>query len=70
MDRFSNRVFIDKAVAGWTGKSDIDHIQRVGDYLYFSGGFQPDSIKALDLLRVTSINSDGDPLYAVIAQAK
>eukprot|EP01036_Dinobryon_divergens_P022963 gene22962-31269_t len=30
---FSNRVFIDKAVSLWTGKSDLDHIETVGSYL-------------------------------------
>lgn len=33
MNSFSNRVFIDKAVSLWTGKSDLDHIETVGSYL-------------------------------------
>jgi ubiquinone/menaquinone biosynthesis C-methylase UbiE len=30
---FSNRIFISKAIAAWTGKSDLDHIERVGGYI-------------------------------------
>ena len=60
---FSNRVFIDKAVSAWTGKSDLVHLGTVGDYIHFSKGFLDDSLKAYDLTQ----NSNGDPLYAVQA---
>lgn len=62
---FSNRVFIDKAVAVWTGKSDLDHMETVGSYLYLTKKFDEKSIRALDLS--PSVNQ-GDPLYAVIAE--
>jgi hypothetical protein len=63
---FSNRVFIDKAIANWTGKSDLDHIQTVGDYLHYSteksdGWTEP--YKAHNL----SPSDKSDPLYAVVA---
>ena len=38
---FSNRVFIDKAVAAWTGKSDLDHISTVGSYVACSRATLP-----------------------------
>lgn len=58
---FSNRVFIDKAVAGWTGKADIDHIETVGAYLKATKRFQ-EPLEAVDL----SPSRDSDPLYVVI----
>ena len=61
--RFSNRVFIDKAIAGWTGKSDLDHIQTVGDYLHHSSEGWETPYKAVDL----SPSDRTDPLYAVVA---
>ena len=61
--RFSNRVFIDKAIAGWTGKSDLDHIQTVGDYLHHSSEGWETPYKAVDL----SPSDRSDPLYAVVA---
>ena len=64
---FSNRVFIDKAIAGWTGKSDLDHIQTVGDYLHHSSPNWVEPFKAVDLLPAAR---SGDPLYAIIAQKK
>lgn len=65
-NRFSNRVFIDKAVAGWTGKSDLDHIQTVGDYIHHSGGAWIEPFQAVDL----SPSDRSDPLYSVIARKK
>lgn len=70
-------MFIDKAIAGWTGKADVDHIQTVGDYLHHSttdvkedvmergggGGRWMEPFKAVDL----SPSERTDPLYAVIA---
>ena len=66
MYSFSNRVFIDKAIAGWTGKSDIDHIQTVGDYLHHSTDKWKEPYKAFNL----SPSERGDPLYAVISYKK
>ena len=63
---FSNRVFVDKAVSGWTGKSDIDHVETVGNYIHFSGGFSDDSLKAIDVM---GKRASGDPLYVVKANS-
>lgn len=59
---FSNRVFIDKATAMWTGKSDLDHIETVGLFLY-KAGFSPNSIQSYCLNPYPT----GDPLYVVSA---
>lgn len=61
---FSNRVFFDKAIAGWTGKSDLDHIERVGEYILLSRGFEKDSLRAYSLVS----RPDSDPLYIVTAK--
>ena len=69
LHQFSNnrynlkRFLIDKAVAGWTGKADIDHIQTVGDYLHHSCDKWVEPFQAVDL----SPSARTDPLYAVIA---
>ncbi len=63
---FSNRLFIDKAVAIWTGKSDIDHISIVGDYFHYSGGAY-DAIRAIDITPSVNIKIGGDPLYIVVS---
>jgi len=60
---FSNRVFIDKAVASWTGKSDITHIEQVGDYLRLSG-----FTSAPTALELAGLAKGLDPLYVVIGQ--
>jgi hypothetical protein len=61
---FSNRLFIQKAVALWTGADDIDHAFTVGGYLHFSdGGFE--DIKAEDLSSRKGKKIAGDPLYVV-----
>ena len=62
---FSNRLFIQKAVASWTGADDIDHCYSVGQYLKASGAF--DHIAALDLSLRKSGRIVGDPLYCVSA---
>lgn len=73
---FSNRVFIDKAVAGWTGKSDIDHIERVGRYIHGANQLPPardskvfdeNSLTASD---ITMGRDAGDPLYAVTVKVQ
>lgn len=66
LSSFSNRLFIDKAVAIWTGKSDIDHISTVGDYVHYSGGAY-DAIRAVDITPSGNINTGGDPLYVVVS---
>ena len=64
---FSNRVFIDKAVAIWTGKSDIDHIELVGRYLLRSeAAFEQSSAKAYDLLP----SSKSDKVFAVVVTTR
>ena len=63
---FSNRLFIQKAVAVWTGADDIDHAYTVGCYLHFSNaGFE--AIKAQDLSSRKGNKIVGDPLYVVSA---
>mmetsp|Transcript_38414 Transcript_38414/g.61656 ORF Transcript_38414/g.61656 Transcript_38414/m.61656 type:complete len:215 (-) Transcript_38414:177-821(-) len=64
---FSNRVFFTKAVALWTGKSDLEHLETVGNYIHFSGAPAVKKIEAFDILPSAS-RSGGDPLYAVIAE--
>ena len=61
---FSNRVFIEKAVGLWTGKSDLSHIETVGDYIHFSEAFEDASLEAIDLRKGSTT---GDPLYVVKA---
>lgn len=63
---FSNRLFIQKAVALWTGADDIDHAFTVGGYLHFSGGGFKD-IAAEDLSTRKGKKIVGDPLYVVSA---
>lgn len=58
--RFSNRVFIDKAVALWTGKSDLDHLETI-EYYLFLGGFEKEDILAESLVQ----EKGKDPLYVV-----
>lgn len=59
---FSNRIFIDKCIALWSGKPDIIHIETVGDFLKSSKGFTMPPV-ALDLM----ISASGDPLFIVSA---
>uniref|UniRef100_A0A7S2XEX4 Methyltransferase type 11 domain-containing protein n=1 Tax=Lotharella oceanica TaxID=641309 RepID=A0A7S2XEX4_9EUKA len=61
---FSNRLFFEKAVAVWTGKSDLDHIETVGAFMHYSNA-PIKSIHAFDLIP-NVIKTGGDPLYAVI----
>lgn len=67
MISFSNRLFFDKAVAIWTGKSDIEHIETVGNYLHFSSDDWQEPFLALDL---SPSASKGDPLFAVVARKR
>jgi len=61
---FSNRLFFDKAVAAWTGKSDVEHVELVGNYLHFSGGGWKEPYLSFDL---SPSPTKGDPLFAVVA---
>jgi SAM-dependent methyltransferase len=63
---FSNRLFIQKAVALWTGADDIDHAYTVASYLHFSGGNFV-NIKAYDLSNRKASKIVGDPVYVVSA---
>ena len=68
---FSNRLFIQKAVALWTGKDDIDHAYTVGGYLALcDGGFE--NIRAKDLSTRGGRRKMivGDPVYVVSATKK
>lgn len=62
---FSNRVFLDKAVAIWTGKPDVEHIETVGYYIKATNLFQ-EPFEAIDLLPDTS----SDPMYVVKALSR
>jgi hypothetical protein len=42
---FSNRLFLSKAVALWTGADDIDHAFTVGSYLHFCHEFEIIEVK-------------------------
>lgn len=63
---FSNRLFLQKAVALWTGADDIDHAYTVACYLHFSGADFKD-ISAQDLSTRKGKRIVGDPLYVVSA---
>jgi ribonuclease HII/SAM-dependent methyltransferase len=65
---FSNRLFLSKAVAAWTGKDDVDHAFLVASYLHFCDGGQTFSeIQAKDLSLRRKGRVVGDPLYVVSA---
>jgi len=70
---FSNRVFIDKAVAVWTGKPDIDHIETVGRYITLASAdgacFDVSTLRATDITPAASARKGGDPLYTVTVVA-
>ena len=65
---FSNRLFLSKAVALWTGADDIDHAYTVACYLHFCNGGLAD-IMARDLSSRQRRDQHiiGDPLYVVTA---
>jgi len=65
---FSNRLFLQKAVAIWTGKDDIDHAYTVACYLHFcNGGFTNIRAKDLSVRKGRDKRIVGDPLYVVTA---
>jgi len=66
---FSNRLFLTKAVAFWTGGDDIDHAYYVGSYLHFcDGGFQDITAKDLSTRKGGRTKRiTGDPLFVVTA---
>ena len=61
---FSNRMFPTKAVRIWRGLSDQGHLDLVGSYLDYAGGFED--------IRSGLVNPadqpQGNPLFAVIAR--
>ncbi|KAG7366327.1 peptidase M76 family protein [Nitzschia inconspicua] len=60
---FSNRLFLSKAVASWTGGDDIDHAYTVACYLHFSGGnFVNIQAKDLSTRRGRDKRIVGDPI--------
>lgn len=65
---FSNRLFLSKAVALWTGADDIDHAFTVGCYLRFcDGGYKNIQAKDLSTRKGRDQRISGDPLYVVTA---
>jgi SAM-dependent methyltransferase len=58
---FSNRCFPTKAIRGWLGTDDAQHVQVVNAYFVLSGAFGP----ATGQRRTPG--GPGDPLYAVWA---
>lgn len=67
---YSNRLFLSKAVAIWTGADDIDHTYTVASYLYFCEPNLFQNIRAIDLSvrNSRSKNIMGDPMYVVTCQ--
>ena len=65
---FSNRLFLSKAVALWTGADDIDHTYTVACYPYFcQGGLTDVQARDLSLRKGRDQRIVGDPLYVVTA---
>mmetsp|Transcript_5319 Transcript_5319/g.7526 ORF Transcript_5319/g.7526 Transcript_5319/m.7526 type:complete len:332 (+) Transcript_5319:87-1082(+) len=64
---FSNRLFLSKAVAVWTGADDVDHAYTVGAYINESGGFENIAAKDLSTRKGRGRRITGDPLYVVSA---
>lgn len=64
---FSNRLFLQKAVALWTGADDVDHAYTVGRYLRAAAGDSFAHIAATDLSARRAGKIVGDPLYVVTA---
>lgn len=75
---FSDRVFFEKAVAHWTGRSDLDHVDAVGAYFHFAssspgraGGVADSSLlfDAPEAVRIDTAPRDGiDPVIVVSAR--
>ena len=61
----SNRMFMTKAVRMWVSMGDEDHLELIGQYLKYAGGFGPPA--AYDI----SAKGRGarDPMYIVTATA-
>jgi SAM-dependent methyltransferase len=65
---FSNRLFLSKAISGWTGKDDIDHVYTVACYLHFCGdNFGQIQAKDLSARKGRDHHIVGDPMYVVSA---
>jgi len=65
---FSNRVFITKAVAGWTGASDDTHADICIELIQRAGAFDPNSIAVETLVRPGQRGKD--PLFVVSASVR
>ncbi len=65
---FSNRMFPHKAIAVWRMLDDQQHIDLVGSYFHYAGGFQP--VKAYDRTPpiVHPASALTDPVYVVVGQ--
>jgi SAM-dependent methyltransferase len=61
---FSNRCFPTKAIQGWLGTDDEQHVQIVAEYFSGSGAFGP--VRA----ELRTPPGTGDPLYAVWASRR
>ena len=69
---FSNRLFLSKAIALWTGADDVDHVYTVASYLHYCQPNLFGNIVAQDLSVRTKKKKNGgrivgDPLYVVTA---
>jgi ribonuclease HII/SAM-dependent methyltransferase len=65
---YSNRSFLTKAVALWTGQDDVDHTFSLASYLHFCQSPLFNQIRASDLCRRDRKGQViGDPLYVVSA---
>ena len=72
-------MFIEKVVSGWSGQTDIDHVEIVASFLRRVKSSQGSTtstsssstfsdIKGYNVLQVTKTTRDGkDPLYAIVA---
>ena len=52
-------MFIQKAVSIWTGKSDLDHIETVGEYLLYSNAFDPKTFQSFDAIQQYLLHNSG-----------
>jgi len=68
---FSNRLFLTKAIAAWTGRSDLDHVERVGGYIRLAKTKISEQ-SAFNLKSLKAAGSKGkrgqDPLFVVTVE--
>ena len=60
---FSNRCFPAKAIALWTGTGEAAHVQIVGAYFHYAGGFHQ-----LEAFNLSPNPGKSDPMYVVQAR--